>query len=84
MFRMGNRVNEKVINVHNYIGKAVYDGYHQVLEAGRTAQQPPWAGNPLKLTHAQQSECSVWVGPGEQDHLPESCSEINGKEDCAT
>jgi hypothetical protein len=64
VFWVGGRMDEKVVNVHDFIGESVDDSFHQALEAGGAAQQAHGAGDPLELAHTGHSEGSVWVGPG--------------------
>jgi hypothetical protein len=45
VFRVSGGVNEKVVNVHNYIGESMDNSFHQALEAGRAAKQAHGAGD---------------------------------------
>ncbi len=74
-------MDEKVVNVHDYIGKSVNDSFHQALEAGRAAQHVHGARDPLELAHVRHSDCCVWAGPGGQNHLPKASREVNCTED---
>ena len=71
-------MHQQVINVHNYIGEAVDDSFHESLEAGGAPQQTHGAGDPLELPHAWNGEGSVGACPGVQNHLPESGREVDG------
>jgi hypothetical protein len=62
VFWVGGGMDEKVVNVHDYIGKSVDDSFHQALEAGRTAQHVHGAGDPLELANVRHSDCTG--GPG--------------------
>jgi hypothetical protein len=80
MFGMGCGVDQEVVDVHNYIGEAVDDGFHQTLKAGGAAQQAHGAGDPLKLAHVRHHDGCVRAGPGVQNHLPEASREDDGTE----
>jgi hypothetical protein len=69
---------QQVINVHDYIGESVDHSFHQALKTGWTSQQAHGTGDPLKLAHTRDSEGCVWAGPGMQNHLPETGSEVSG------
>ncbi len=69
---------QQIVNVHNYIGEAIDDGFHESLEDGGTPQQAHGAGDPLELPHAWYGEGSVGACPGVQNHLPESSCEVDG------
>jgi hypothetical protein len=69
---------QQIVNVHNYIGEAIDDSFHESLEAGGTPQQAHGAGDQLELSHAWYCEGGVWTCPGVQNHLPESGREVNG------
>ncbi len=81
VFWVGGRMDEKVVNVDDYIGESVDDSFHQALEAGQAAQQTHGTGDPLELTHPRHHEGCVRAGPGVQNHLPEANSEVNCTED---
>jgi hypothetical protein len=81
VFWVSGRMDEKVINEHNYIGEPVDDSFHQALEAGGAAQQAHGTGDPLELAHARHSEGCLRACPGVQNHLPETSSEVNCTED---
>jgi hypothetical protein len=81
VFWVGGRVYQEVVDVHNYIGESVDDSFYQALKTGWASQQAHWTGDPLKLAHSRHSEGCVWAGPGMQNHLPETGSEVDGTED---
>ncbi len=76
-------MHQEVVNVHNYIGEAVDDCFHQTLEAGWAAQQAHRTGYPLELAHARHCERGVRACPGMQNHLPKSGREVDGTKNSA-
>ncbi len=80
MFRVGGKVDEKVINENNYTGEAVDDSFHQPLETGWAAQQSHGTGDLLELAHTRHSEGCVGPGPGMENHLPKTGTEVNSTE----
>ena len=76
-------MHQQVVNVHNYIGEAVDDSFHESLEAGGAPQQTHGAGDPLELPHAWNGEGRVGACPGVQNHLPEPSREVDGTENGA-
>ncbi len=65
-------MHQQIVNVHNYIGEAVDNSFHEALKTGRAPKKSHRASYPLKLTHARYGECSVGAGPGVEDHLPKT------------
>jgi len=47
------------LQVDNDNGHAIDDGLHEVLKACRASEKAHYAGDPLELAHAQDSERSV-------------------------
>ena len=77
------RMQQQVINIHDYIGQTLDDSLHQPLKTAGRTQQTHRGGDPLELALARYGKCGVRSGAWLQQQLPETSREVDRGEQSA-
>jgi hypothetical protein len=75
-------VDQKIIDVNQFIQNVTKNSFHEPLETGWTTQESHWRCDPMELTLAWNGKGCQFLRVFVQLHLPESGSEVQSGENC--